>query len=183
MNRLLYSFLLFFLFLSVHADAQQKKWAHRGYRKVETKILDHDEPEKSGRTIECIDRKGNVIESWEWNENDRLTKHIINIYSKRKLESTVYSGNDSIRSIEIIEYDRKGRKVRQLVSDKKKGKDEEMLIDYDKWGNKIKELIFKNNKLSLTKTFFYNNENLLEKQVHINAEGKIIYEKTYQYSK
>ena len=165
------------------SSAQQKKWASHGYLKVETKVIDHNDPEKSGRYVERIDRKGKVLESWEWNEKDRLTKHIINNYSKRKFRSAVYSGNDSLRSIEIVEYDKKGRKVRQFISDKRKEKDEEILTDYDKWGNKVQERIFKNNILSITKNFSYNKENLLLKQIHVDVEGKIIYEKTYQYSK
>lgn len=183
MNKVSFFIFLFFLLTCIHVSAQQKRWAARGYRKVETKVVDHDEPDKSGRIIERIDKRGNVLESWEWNEKDRLIKHIVNIYSKNKFQSTVFSGNDSIRSLEIIEYDKKGRKIRQFSSDKRKAKDEETRTDYDKWGNKIQERLFKNDKLVLTKTFSYNNENLLEKQVHVNADGIIIFEKTYQYSK
>lgn len=183
MNRLSHILSIVFLLICIHASAQQKKWASRGYRKIDTKVIDYNDPEKNGRLEELIDRKGNVLESWEWNEKDRLTKHIINSYSKRKFQSTVYAGNDSIRSVEIIEYDQKGRKVRQFVSDKRKGKEEELIIEYDKWGNKILERLLKNNKLSLVKAFSYNNEGLLIKQINTDADGKIIYEKTFQYSK
>jgi hypothetical protein len=167
----------------MHASAQQKKWASRGYRKVDTKVIDYNDPEKNGRLTELIDRKGNVLESWEWNEKDRLVKHVVSNYTKRKFQSTVYSGNDSIRSVEIIDYDQKGRKIRQFFSDKRKGKEEEVIIEYDKWGNKILERLLKNNKLSLVKAFSYNSEGLLIKQINTDADGKITYEKTFQYSK
>jgi len=167
----------------MNVSAQQKKWASHGYRKVETKVIDNNDPEKNSRLTEVIDRKGRILELWEWNEKDQLTKHIVNVYTKRKFQSSTYAGNDSLKSVEIIEYDQKGRKVRQYFSDRKKGKEEEILSEFDKWGNKVQERIFKNNVLTFIRKYFYNTEGLLEKQIHSDAQGKIIYEKTFLYCK
>lgn len=183
MNRLTLIICFVLLVAGLNVSAQQKRWARHGYRKVETKTVDHDDPEKSGRLVELISRKGKVLESWEWNENNRLSKHTVNTYSKRKFERCIYARNDSLRSREIIEYDRKGRKIRQFFSDIRKGKDKETLTEFDKWGNKVTERIYKNGKLSLIKLYTYNKEGLLEKQVHTDGAGKIIYEKNYHFSR
>jgi len=183
MNRIssILSFVL--ILISLQTYSQQKKWASHGYRKIETKITDLNDPEKNGRQVEIIDRKGRTLELWEWNEKDRISKHVINTYTPKKFESRIYSGNDSLKSTELIEYDDRGRKIRQWISDKRKNKEEEVQIEYDKWGNKVKERVLKNNQVGIIRTYQYNKEGLLEKLVHTDAEGKVLYEKVIHYYK
>lgn len=177
---LLFSLLCIFCY---QTQSQHRKVAEHGFRKTETRVVDHNDSDNSRKTLEKFNRRGKVTESWEWNYEGVLKEHIVYQYEGRKMISKVFKSNDSLALIETVEYDKKGREIKKTVNDNVNGKYEETVIEFDKWGNKIKEVITKNNQVIKVREFFYNKEGLLVRQITKNGEGKITYEKYLQYSK
>lgn len=177
---------LFFLFQVAWVNkltAQHAKWASHGIRKIETRTTELKDSAFTSRTVELINRKGKVLESWEWGKEEKLLKHTVNKYSKWVFESKIYDKNDSLKIREYVLYDKKGREIERKTNQLRENLIRKTIISYDKWGNKTSELLFINDKIEKQRLYFYNNEGILERQITKNADGKIVFEKTFQLTR
>ena len=183
MNKSLsFLFCTFFVLLGA-SNPGDKRLSKRNFREVVSVYTDAQDPEKSYKKVEKLDRQGNVVESWEWNLNGVLNQRIQYTNSPRLEKKMIYSGNDSLLLVEFTEFDERGRKIHYSLHDKRKNRSEDVVIEYNKWGEKSYEKSKKNGKITQVKSYEYNELGLVTAQITSDSAGVVYSKRTYQYNK
>lgn len=174
---------IFLLLALMAANSPDSRVAKRNFRQITTEFTDHSDPEKNYRKIEKLDKQGEPIEVLEWAADGKLNQRTVYVNTALINKKSVFSGQDSLLSMEITELDRRGRKVHYFNYDRKKNKTEDVKSEYNSWGEKQTEITRKNGRCTQIRNFQYNNLGLIISQTTTDSTGKVFTQKTFSYSK
>lgn len=181
MNKLSFLITLLILIMNQVLHAQYKQRAKHGYLQTETIIQDIKDPENNRTIVEKIDKKGRLVQLKEFNELGKKTKDLAFSFSKNEKTCLHYDSRDSLKLKEHWVYDKKHRIIEYSEYDVRKKIENKTTFQYNKWGEKEFELVYKNQELVKRRIFTYNSEGMLIEQKTENAEGKLTYQKNWNF--
>lgn len=180
------SFVCFFILIYHSSFAQRKNQVAERHIKIITQhIIDNRKEIKSEKlTFTRYDKKGNVIEQMEFNEDSTISK-----WEK-------YNFNKNGDQIFFQELDQKGKQKRKIIDvydafgnnteartyNSQDSLTEKSIYTYNNFNDKISETIYdKDDKLKSKEVYEYESKGMIKSKMVYNADNKIIYTRTYKY--
>ena len=169
------------------ADAQgSKQLRNRKVKQVRTQIT---EVKKSGAQtsyqLNVYDRKGNLVQSQEWDGDSVLVRSEEMVYAKKGwlLEKKVKGKNDELLSWNVWEYNTWGQVTKEFEMHPDGKVKSTTLTFYDKNGDKIREEEHAEyGTLVRTITYAYDDRGMIARKVITNKDGEVVFDKSIQYT-
>jgi|GEM_PF-6670785 len=108
---------------------------------------------------------------------------MVNEYSKNKIKTIYPKTNGAIKEISITNFDRKGKKVEDVMYSEKNEFIQGHYYTYDKKGNLTQDKFIDDKKNIETEKYFYNKKKRLVKKITEDTNGIMVAKIEFEYNK